>query len=236
VDFQTSSSDLRRDNHVQTNESSDGSVAPGLRDHVPLLVKRALDVIVASILLVLSLPVAAFVALTILLETRGPIFFGHVRIGKGGVPFRLMKFRSMVMDSEAVLTRHLEAHPDHRAEWLERHKLRDDPRVTRIGRVLRRLSLDELPQLINVLRGDMSMVGPRPIVAEEAPKYGSVFPLYTRVKPGLTGLWQVSDRRESSYRERIELDLKYIRTRTLAMDLVVLFKTIRVVLFGHGAY
>jgi lipopolysaccharide/colanic/teichoic acid biosynthesis glycosyltransferase len=236
VDFQTPSSDLRRGHHVLTNESSDGGVAPGLRDGFPLLVKRALDVLVASILLILTLPFAIAAALAIVLETRGPIFFGHVRIGKGGAPFRLMKFRSMVADSEAVLTRHLEAHPDHRAEWLERHKLRDDPRVTRIGRILRRLSLDELPQLINVLRGEMSMVGPRPIVAEEAPRYGSVFPLYTRVKPGLTGLWQVSDRRESSYRERIELDLRYIQKRTLAMDLVVLVKTIRVVLFGHGAY
>jgi Undecaprenyl-phosphate galactose phosphotransferase WbaP len=236
VDFQTPSSDRRRDNHVTTNESSDGSIARGLRDGGPLLVKRALDVIVALILLILTLPFAILAALAIVLETRGPIFFGHVRIGKGGARFRLMKFRSMVTDSDAVLARHLESHPDHRAEWLERHKLRDDPRVTRIGRVLRRLSLDELPQLFNVLRGDMSMVGPRPIVAEEAAKYGRVFLLYTRVKPGLTGLWQVSDRRESSYRERIELDLAYIQTRTLAMDLVILVKTIRVVLFGHGAY
>jgi lipopolysaccharide/colanic/teichoic acid biosynthesis glycosyltransferase len=236
VDFPTPSSDLGRDHQVKTNESSDSSIAPGLRNAGALFVKRAFDIVVALILLVLTLPFAILAALAIILETRGPIFFGHVRIGKGGARFRLMKFRSMVTDSEAVLARHLEAHPDHRAEWLERHKLRDDPRVTRIGRILRRLSMDELPQLFNVLSGDMSMVGPRPITAEEAPRYGRVFLLYTRVKPGLTGLWQVSDRREGSYRERIELDLEYIRTRTLAMDLVVLVKTIRVVLFGHGAY
>ena len=121
MDFPTPSSDLGRDHQVKTNESSDSSVAPGLRNAGALFVKRAFDIVVALILLVLSLPFAILAALAIIFETRGPIFFGHVRIGKGGARFRLMKFRSMVADSEAVLARHLEAHPDHRAEWLERH-------------------------------------------------------------------------------------------------------------------
>jgi lipopolysaccharide/colanic/teichoic acid biosynthesis glycosyltransferase len=162
--------------------------------------------------------------------------FGHTRVGKRGRCFQLLKFRSMVRDADSVLERHLQAHPEHRMEWQERHKLREDPRVTRVGRVLRRLSLDELPQLLNVLRGEMSMVGPRPIVEEEISRFGKVFPLYTRVKPGLTGLWQVSDRRHTTYRERIELDLKYMRSRTLGMDLLILIKTVRAVVFGHGAY
>ena len=195
-----------------------------------------MDVLVAAFLLVLALPCGVAIAVAIVLETRGPVLFGHIRIGKGNTRFRLLKFRSMVTDSNAVLARHLEAHPDHRTEWLERHKLRNDPRVTRVGRVLRRFSLDELPQLINVLRGEMSMVGPRPIVEQEIPKYGAAFSLCTQVAPGLTGLWQVSDRSQTSYRERTELDLEYIQNRTPGMDLLILLKTIRVVLFGHGAY
>ncbi len=213
-----------------------GDLAAGLRDSGALLVKRALDVVVATVLLVLTLPVAAVTAVAIVLETRGPIIFGHTRVGKGRSRFRLLTFRSMVKDADSVLARHLEAHPEHRAEWIERHKLKDDPRVTRVGRVLRRLSLDELPQLINVLRGDMSMVGPRPIVEAESERYGKVFPLYTQVRPGLTGLWQVSDRRHTTYRERIELDLHYMQQRTLGMDLAILVKTIRAVVFGHGAH
>jgi lipopolysaccharide/colanic/teichoic acid biosynthesis glycosyltransferase len=198
--------------------------------------KRALDVILASLLLVFTLPAALVIALAVVLESRGPLIFKHTRIGNGGRRFRLLKFRSMVTDADAVLARHLEAHPDQRAEWLARHKLKDDPRVTRIGRVLRRFALDELPQLINVLRGEMSMVGPRPIVEEEIPKYGSVFPLYCRVYPGLTGLWQVSNRKQASYRQRIDLDLMYIRNRTLRMDLLILLKTVGVVLFGRASY
>jgi lipopolysaccharide/colanic/teichoic acid biosynthesis glycosyltransferase len=198
--------------------------------------KRALDVAVAVLLLILALPAAALIALGIVFETRGPVLFAHTRIGKDGRRFRLLKFRSMVTDADVVLERYLEAHPDLRAEWIERHKLKDDPRVTRVGRILRRSALDELPQLLNVLRGDMSMVGPRPIVEEEVPRFGDVFALYICVLPGLTGLWQVADRTKMTYRERTELDLEYMRTRTLGMDLLILLKTVRVVLFGRGVY
>ena len=142
----------------------------------------------------------------------------------------------MVSDADTVLEQYLSAHPDMRAEWMETHKLKNDPRVTRVGRLLRRSSLDELPQLISVLRGEMSMVGPRPIVADEVPKYGAMFDLYLQVRPGLTGLWQSSGRTDTSYRTRIALDLRYLQERTLWLDLWVLLKTVKVVLLGHGAY
>ena len=210
-------------------------VCPGLRDPGARLLKRILDVILAALLLILSLPLAGAIALAIVLEKRGPVFFAHTRIGKGKRRFRLWKFRSMVVDADGMLARYLEAHPDRLAEWSETHKLKDDPRVTRVGRLLRRCRLDELPQLISVLRGEMSMVGPRPIVEEEIPKYGPAFSLYVQVLPGLTGLWQVSPHTHTSYRERTELDMQYMRNRTLWMDLLILLKTVRVVIFGSGA-
>ena len=217
-------------------ESAAGLVCPGLRNPGARALKRILDVIVATLLLVPALPLSAVIALAIVLENRGPVFFAHTRIGQGRRRFRLWKFRSMVVDADAMLARHLVAHPDDLAEWREMHKLKDDPRVTRVGRWLRRSRLDELPQLISVLRGDMSMVGPRPIVEEEIAKYGPVFLLYVQVLPGLTGLWQISPHTHTSYRQRTELDVKYMRERTIWMDLLVLLKTIRVVIFGRGAY
>ena len=217
-------------------ESAVGLVCPGLRDPGARVLKRILDVIVAALLLILALPLAIAIALAIVLENRGPVFFAHTRIGKGKRRFRLWKFRSMVVDADAMLARHLEAHPDDLAEWREMHKLKDDPRVTGVGRLLRRSRLDELPQLISVLRGEMSMVGPRPIVEEEISKYGPVFSLYVQVLPGLTGLWQISPHTHTSYRERTELDMKYMRERTIWMDLLVLLKTVRVVILGRGAY
>jgi Undecaprenyl-phosphate galactose phosphotransferase WbaP len=198
--------------------------------------KRIADIVVASILLLLALPLGVLIALLILLESGRPVFFGHARIGRGGRRFRLWKFRSMTLDGDDVLREHLERRPERAVEWLHFHKLKDDPRVTRVGRFLRKRSLDELPQLWNVLRGDMSMVGPRPIVDDEVQKYSRAFPLYTRVLPGLTGLWQVSGRTETGYRRRVELDTAYIRNWTLRLDLQILIRTVSVVLNGHGAY
>jgi Undecaprenyl-phosphate galactose phosphotransferase WbaP len=198
--------------------------------------KRIFDVLFASLLIVLALPFGLVIALAIVLETRGPVFFSHNRIGKAGRCFRLWKFRSMVVNSDAVLARHLEQNPGLLSEWLETHKLKSDPRVTRVGRLLRRSSLDELPQLWNVLSGDMSMVGPRPIVEAETAKYGPALALYLQVSPGLTGLWQVSGRTDTSYRQRTTLDSQYIQNWTIRTDLKVLLKTVRVVIFGHGAY
>ena len=199
-------------------------------------IKRAFDLLLASLLLVMALPFALVIALAIVLETRGPVFFSHQRIGRHRRRFRLWKFRSMVADSDLVLSRYLERNPTLLAEWRATRKLKIDPRVTRVGRLLRRSSLDELPQFWNVLRGDMSMVGPRPIVEEETAKYGPALDLYLQVKPGLTGLWQVSGRNDTSYRQRTALDSAYIQNWTLWTDFAVLLKTVRVVLYGHGAY
>ncbi len=215
---------------------SAGQLGPGLRDPTALFIKRIVDITVALLLLLPAIPFAVLIALAIVLDSPGPVFFVHTRIGRANRTFRLLKFRTMVRDADDVLEHYLDARPDLRSEWLKTHKLKIDPRVTRVGRLLRRSSLDELPQLISVLRGEMSMVGPRPIVAEEVPKYGPVFELYVQVRPGLTGLWQCSGRTDTSYRARTELDLKYLRERTLWLDLKLLLKTVRVVVLGHGAY
>lgn len=230
--------DPRKTNSGPLSESTPApaQLGAGLRDPGALLVKRLLDLTVAVILLLPAIPFAVFIALAIVLDSRGPVFFAHSRIGKGNRLFRLWKFRTMVKDADTVLERYLSEHPDLRAEWLETHKLKNDPRVTRVGRLLRRSSLDELPQLLSVLAGEMSMVGPRPIVADEIPKYGPLFDLYLQMRPGLTGLWQSSGRTDTSYTTRLALDLRYMQQRTLWLDLKVLLKTIQVVVLGHGAY
>jgi Undecaprenyl-phosphate galactose phosphotransferase WbaP len=212
------------------------SARESLFDRHSQVTKRVLDILVASVLAILAIPLALSIALAIMLETRGPILFVHTRLGKGGRPFRLWKFRSMRADSDEVLGRYLNRHPELLAEWHASHKLKNDPRITHVGRWLRRSSLDELPQLWNVLCGTMSMIGPRPIVKDEIPKYGPAFRQYKRVQPGLTGLWQVSGRTDLSYRHRIELDTKYVRHWSFALDLKILWKTVGVVLGGHGAY
>ncbi|HPQ16269.1 MAG TPA: sugar transferase, partial [Bryobacteraceae bacterium] len=176
--------------------------------------KRVFDVIFALLLGLIALPAGLLIAAAIVIDSRGPVFFTHTRIGKGNRRFRLWKFRSMITNADEVLEEYLRAHPGMAVEWHLKHKLRNDPRVTRVGRFLRKTSLDELPQLWNVLRGDMSMVGPRPIVEAEIPKYGAAFALYSRVRPGLTGLWQVSGTNDTTYRERVELDSRYIRNWT----------------------
>jgi Undecaprenyl-phosphate galactose phosphotransferase WbaP len=210
--------------------------ARGLFSPSALRVKRVFDALLSAGFIVLTLPLAALIALAIRLETRGPVFFRHTRIGRNHRPFRLWKFRSMVTNADALLDEYLRNHPELLEEWTLTHKLKQDPRVTRVGRLLRRSSLDELPQLWNVLRGDMSMVGPRPIVEAEIEKYGGAARLYLRVPPGLTGLWQISGRNDTSYRQRVDLDTRYICNWSIGLDLLVLLKTIRVVVLGHGAY
>ena len=165
-----------------------------------------------------------------------PILFRHKRIGRNGQMFHCIKFRTMVRNAEEVLRHLLNEHPELRDEWTQNHKLRNDPRVSRVGRVLRLTSLDELPQLWNVLRGEMSLVGPRPIVTAEIAKYGKSFKPYCSVLPGLTGLWQISGRNETTYAERVELDSYYARNWSVWLDLYILAMTVRVVLFRQGAY
>jgi lipopolysaccharide/colanic/teichoic acid biosynthesis glycosyltransferase len=199
-------------------------------------IKRFFDISAALFLAPFALILAAVTAVLILLESGRPVFFVHERIGRGSRRFRLWKFRTMVVNGAEVLERHFEENPDRLIEWQHNRKLRNDPRVTRVGRILRRSSLDELPQLWNVLRGDMSLVGPRPIVQAEVPLYGSAYRLYSLTSPGLTGLWQVSGRNDTSYRRRIELDSAYVRRWSPTLDLRLMFKTVRVVLSGKGAY
>jgi Undecaprenyl-phosphate galactose phosphotransferase WbaP len=199
-------------------------------------IKRIFDIFFATLLVFAAAPVAAVAAIAIWLESGGPIFFGHNRIGRGNRTFRLWKFRTMRTDGDAILAAHLEADPEAAAEWAETRKFRNDPRVTQVGRFLRRTSLDELPQLWNVLRGDMSLAGPRPVVEAEIEHYGASWPLYTLALPGLTGLWQVSGRSDTTYRRRVELDSAYVRNWTMGMDLMLLLRTVRVVIKGKGAY
>ncbi|HWL71795.1 MAG TPA: exopolysaccharide biosynthesis polyprenyl glycosylphosphotransferase, partial [Geminicoccus sp.] len=198
-------------------------------------VKRAFDLVMASILLVVLLPLFAWIALRVRDTGRG-VVFGHRRIGRRGEPFTCYKFRTMVPDAEEKLRELLERDPDRRREWEERHKLESDPRITPIGRFLRQTSLDELPQLWNVLRGDMSLVGPRPVVSEELARYGDNLPYYFECTPGLTGLWQISGRNDVDYRRRVHLDCWYVKNWSLWYDLVILLKTIPIVVLGRGAY
>lgn len=176
------------------------------------------------------------IALLIKLDSPGPVFFRQTRIGRCGRKFSVYKFRTMVQNADQVLQSYLDSSPVLKAEWLATHKLKQDPRVTRLGAHLRKLSLDELPQLWNILVGDMSLIGPRPIVDAEVEKYGKCFDLYIQVRPGLTGLWQVSGRNNTTYERRVELDEYYIRNRSLKLDLQILWRTVLVVLKKDGAY
>lgn len=197
---------------------------------------RALDIVLSLALLLFFLPTLAMLALAVKLQDGGPILFGHARIGRGGRTFRCWKFRSMVVDAEARLNALLASDPVARAEWDATHKLRRDPRVTPIGRLIRVTSLDELPQLLNVLAGDMSLVGPRPIVLAEVPRYGRWFRYYVAVRPGITGLWQVRGRNDVSYRRRVALDVLYARTRSVGRYLAILAATVPAVILRRGVY
>jgi Undecaprenyl-phosphate galactose phosphotransferase WbaP len=200
------------------------------------VIKRILDIITVVILFLLFWWLFVALALGVKLGSSGRVFYGQPRIGRHGVGFVAWKFRSMVTDADARLEQYLIAHPELRTEWERDHKLRDDPRITWIGRFLRRTSLDELPQLWNILRGEMSLVGPRPIVQAEVVKYGDHIALYHKVRPGLSGLWQVSGRNNTTYDERVRLDCYYVRNWSVWLDLVILSRTVRVVALGEGAY
>jgi Undecaprenyl-phosphate galactose phosphotransferase WbaP len=198
------------------------------------VLKLVFDQVAASVLLVLLAPLLLTLAMLVRAD-GGPALYRHRRIGAGGRVFDCIKFRSMVKDADRVLRRVLATNPAAAAEWAATQKLRDDPRVTRIGRFLRRSSLDELPQLLNVIRGEMSLVGPRPIVQAEVARYGADIEHYYAAKPGVTGLWQVSGRSDMSYGRRVKLDAWYVRNWTLWHDIAILFKTIPAVFLQRGA-
>ena len=195
-----------------------------------------MNVSLAAIALLFFLPLMILVATAIWCQDRGPVLFAHRRIGRDGRRFGCLKFRSMAIDAEERLHEVLEADPQARAEWERDHKLRNDPRVTSLGLFLRRSSLDELPQLLNVIRGEMDMVGPRPIVDGEISKYGARFKHYCAVNPGITGLWQVSGRNDASYRRRVAMDCVYAKSKSVPLDLWILVATVPAVLLRRGSY
>jgi Undecaprenyl-phosphate galactose phosphotransferase WbaP len=202
----------------------------------PRLVKRTMDI--ALVLPLLAGTALVAIALLVInpLFNPGPLLYRQRRIGQGGGEFGCWKFRTMVPDADRILASYLESHPELRAEWEADHKLKDDPRVTRLGAVMRRLSIDELPQFCNVLVGDMSLVGPRPIVAGEIARYREAFDLYCQVRPGVSGLWQVSGRSDTGYGQRVALDTYYVRNWSVWLDLVVLARTPWAAVAGKGAY
>ena len=197
---------------------------------------RALDLLGSIVLGIVFLPLMFFIALAIFIADPGPVFFKQRRIGRNGKVFGCYKFRTMAIDAEARLAEVLARDPLARAEWDRDHKLRNDPRIVGIGCFLRKSSLDELPQLWNVLKGDMSLVGPRPIVEPEAHRYGKYLAYYCSVRPGLTGLWQISGRNDVSYRRRVAFDVVYARKGKVADNVRILLMTVPSVLASKGSY
>lgn len=198
--------------------------------------KRFFDIAVGIFGLILCLPIFCVISIFIRLESPGPVFFSHQRVGTRGRMFPCLKFRTMVRDAPKVLDEYLRESAAAREEWEENYKLKDDPRITRAGRFLRATSLDELPQLFNILIGDMSLVGPRPIIKEETAKYGDYIHDYYMVHPGLTGYWQINGRNDVSYGDRVMMDSWYVRNWSFWLDITILLKTFKVVLKRDGAY
>lgn len=199
-------------------------------------IKYAMDIVLSVVGMIVLLPLILMVCALIYVTQGRPIFIFHRRIGRNGVLFSCIKFRTMVSNGDEVLAEHLATDPAAREEWNASRKLKNDPRVTPLGATLRKTSIDEVPQLWNVLRGEMSLVGPRPIVPSEVELFGAHFADYIRVRPGLTGLWQVSGRSETSYSARVALDVRYVDERSAWGDLVIMAKTIPAVLSAHGSY
>lgn len=201
---------------------------------------RTLDVVIAGAAIIVASPLFGLVHAAVWLSSPGPAVFAQERVGRSGQTFKCLKFRTMYEGADDRLAELLATDPEARREWLADHKLKTDPRVTPLGRTLRRLNLDELPQLINVLRGEMSIVGPRPVVPTEAVRYGDALPAVLSVNPGLTGLWQVSGRNDLPYHERVALDVSYVNNRSTIGDLKIIMKTLVAMLSergnGNGAY
>ena len=201
-----------------------------------LFLKIIFDYLFSIVLIIILSPLFIFIISSQFLFSSSNIFFSHKRIGKNGKYFILYKFRTMKHSRDRILSMHFKKYPNEKKSWEKNHKLKNDPRITKFGYFLREYSLDELPQIFNVLKGDMSFIGPRPIVNNEKNKYGSNFSYYKKVKPGISGLWQVSGRNDISYSKRIELDCLYTQNISFLLDLKIFFKTFYVVLMKKGAY
>lgn len=197
---------------------------------------RAADVILAASALIFFAPLMILIGITVLLTSPGPLHFSQQRLGRGGRIFHCLKFRTMVVDAPQRLAALLADDPEARISWDRDHKLKNDPRITLVGGFLRRSSLDELPQLLNVLRGDMSLVGPRPITLAEAARYGRYISEYLSVVPGITGLWQISGRNDLSYRRRVALDVAFARSRSIGLYLKIAVRTVPAVFLARGSY
>ncbi|MDO7786862.1 undecaprenyl-phosphate galactose phosphotransferase WbaP [Desulforamulus aquiferis] len=225
-----------RVNHLFDEKTLMLSMQNNLASVCNVILKRTFDIVVACSMLTVVLPVMIGIVIAIIIDSKGPAIFAHKRVGKDGKSFKCFKFRTMVTNSQDVLEKLLASNPEIREEWEREFKLKNDPRITRVGNFLRKTSLDELPQIFNVLLGQMSLVGPRPIVQKEVEKYGEYFKDFKMVLPGITGLWQVSGRNDVDYDERVQLDVWYVRNWSLWMDITILIRTVGVVLGKKGAY
>lgn len=196
------------------------------------LIKRIFDFILSLIGIAIMSPLFLIISIMIKCDTKGPVFFKQRRIGLNGKPLYIYKFRTMVTNAEDLIASFT---PEQKKEWEESYKLKDDPRITRVGKILRKTSLDELPQLINIIKGEMSIIGPRPVVEEELSWYGNDVDLVLSVKPGLTGWWAVNGRSEVPYPKRCDLELYYVKNASLALDVRILLGTLKVVFSQRGA-
>ena len=220
------------ENIETTSLRTQSDVKTKISKKVYIKIKRVIDVILASVALILLSPLFAIVAIAIKIDSKGPVFFAHKRIGKNGKIIKLYKFRSMVINAEELIKSFT---PEQMREYKENYKLTNDPRITKVGKFLRKTSLDELPQLINIINGDLSIIGPRPVVADELEKYGVNKDKFLSVTPGLTGYWAANGRSNTTYEQRMEMELYYIDNLSLKMDIKVFFKTILSVLKKEGA-
>lgn len=220
------------ENMETTSLRTQSDVKTKISKKVYIKIKRVIDMILASIALILLSPVFAIIAIAIKIDSKGPVFFAHKRIGKNGKIIKLYKFRSMVINAEELIKSFT---PEQMKEYKENYKLTNDPRITKVGKFLRKTSLDELPQLINIINGDLSIIGPRPVVAEELEKYGVNKDKFLSVTPGLTGYWAANGRSNTTYEQRMKMELYYIDNLSLKMDIKVFFKTILSVVKKEGA-
>lgn len=195
-------------------------------------IKRAIDVIISLIGLILLLPIFLLLAIIIKIDSKGPVFFSHTRYGKNGKKFKMYKFRTMYENAQDMIK---DFTPEQMKEWKENFKLKDDPRITKVGKFLRKTSLDELPQIVNIIKGDLSIIGPRPVIEEELEKYGDNKDKFLSVTPGLTGYWQANGRSSTTYEQRMEMELYYIDHISPKLDVKIFFKTIESVIKKEGA-
>ena len=220
------------ENIETTSLRTQSDVKTKISKKVYIKIKRVIDVILASVALILLSPLFAIIAIAIKIDSKGPVFFAHKRIGKNGKIIKLYKFRSMVINAEELIKSFT---PEQMREYKENYKLTNDPRITKVGKFLRKTSLDELPQLINIINGDLSIIGPRPVVADELEKYGVNKDKFLSVRPGLTGYWQVNGRSNTTYEERMKMELYYVDNCSLWLDIKIFFKTFITVFKKEGA-